>query len=454
MSSIPLVAISSGSKDLQVIFIVVGILAVITSLYQIRGTAIDVVDAVHLALYPLMLVLMVWYWRDRVNKLERRLSFLQHITNIANPRFGVDHTVGLILQQLKGFYEAASCLLVVTDANSGKDSLYRVRQHEAANVRGISIEKGLASVFLSLPQDYGCIWKSRGKAWKTGKQVVNFYDLAGHEVSSDELRLSEKLVTTLEARNFMSIPVCHDKKIGRLYILDSRNRLSGRDVAFVHQVTEHVMRVMENMRLVDRLATEAAEVERHKIARDIHDSIVQPYIGIQIGLSALKEKVDSGINPGKDIARLIEITEAEIEDLRRYMKGLKGSRALEFNFVQAVKRLASKFAEASGITVEVSTDKNVLINDRLAAEAFQIIAEGLSNIRRHTHARKAYIHIKCVAGEFSILIKNDKDGSETAAPFLPRSISERTAALGGRVLVQHAHQAHKGTTVLNITIPL
>lgn len=448
----PLVPINTGSKDLKVVCVAVGILAVVTFLPQVADKAIDVRDVAQIALLPLMFVLMLSYWGGRVHNLERRLSFLQHITNIANPRFGVDQTVSLILQKLQRFYDADSCLLVMTDTTSGKHSLYRVTKQESANGPVTNIEKGLANVFLSMPQDYAFISRRGWNLWKIGKQVVSFYDLAGHDVSSNKLIVSEQLVTTLEATSFISIPVfCQAKKKGRLYILNCRKHLSGRDVAFVHQVTEHVMRVMENMRLVDRLATEAAELERQQIARDIHDSIVQPYIGIQIGLNAVKNKLDSGINPAKEVARLIQISETEIEDLRRYMKGLKGSRALESNFLQAVKRLASKFAEASGITVDISTDKNLMINDRLAAEAFQIIAEGLSNIRRHTHATKAYIYIKCVDGEFSIVIKNNKDKSEVPAPFLPRSISERTAALGGRISVQ---QGNIGTTALNITIPL
>lgn len=450
--STPLLPVNTGSKELKIVGVAVGILAVVTFLPQVADQAIHVQDVVQIALLPLMFVLMLSYWSGRVHNLERRLSFLQRITNIANPRFGVDQTVSLILQQLEKFYEAESCLLVVTDVNTGKDFLYRVRKHDKDNPLLINIEKSLAKVFLSIPEDYACIWRKTWKPWKTDKQVINSYNLAGHEVSPKEWTLSEQLVTTLEATSFISIPVfCHATKKGRLYILDCRKHLSGRDVAFVHQVTEHVMRVIENMRLVDRLATEAAEVERQKIARDIHDSIVQPYIGIQIGLSAVKNKLDNGINPAKEVARLIQISETEIEDLRRYMKGLNGSRALESNFVQAVKRLASKFAEASGIAVDVSTGKNLLINDRLAAEAFQIIAEGLSNIRRHTHATKAHVYIQCVDGEFSIVIKNNKDKSEAAAPFLPRSISERTAALGGRILVQ---QGTTGTTALNITIPL
>ena len=264
--------------------------------------------------------------------------------------------------------------------------------------------------------------------------------------------LSEELIATLEAECFVSVPIsCYAKALGRLYILNPAGRVSGREIAFLNQVLENVMRVLENIRLVDRLLTGAASQEREKIARDIHDSIVQPYIGIHIGLSALRGKIENGVDATKDIGRLIKITETEIGDLRTYMKGLKGSKALEANFVQAVRRLASKFADASGITVDVTTDENLLINDRLAAEAFQIIAEGLSNIRRHTQATRAAIHVKCVDDEFIILINNQEDKSEPAAPFLPQSISERTAALGGRILVQ---PSKSGTTELSITIPL
>ena len=430
----------------------VGLVAAITAASQLRGAEVELADVITLTFSPLVFGLMISYWGERGNKLERRLLFLKQITQVANPRFGVDQTVDMILQRLQAFYEAESCLLVMTDANSGSDSLYRVNHHVLPAARKQSIEKDLANVFLSLPYDYACIWRDDGHETGPGNRAATSYDASGQVVSSHGSGLSEQLITTLETDCFITVPIiCFAKSLGRLYIVKPAVNVSGQDIAFLNQVLENVMRVMENIRLVDRLATEAAGRERQKLARDIHDSVVQPYIGIQMGLSAVKRKMDNGMDATQDVGRLIEFTEAEISDLRTYMKGLKGSKACESNFVDAVRRMASKFEDASGIGVEVTTDKNLLINDRLAAEAFQIIAEGLSNIRRHTRATKALIHIKCLADEFTILIKNDKDKGEEPVSFLPQSISERTAALGGRVLVQ---QGGSGTTALNITIPL
>lgn len=448
-----LVAASNGGlrSGLRVTVTSVGLVAAITAAAQLRGAELDLSDVIALIFSPAVFGVMISYWGESSNKLERRLLFLKHITHLANPRFGVDQTVAMILQRLQAFYEAESCLLVMTDANNGKDFLHRVN-HVPQAARAQNIPKGLAEVFLSLPYDSACIWRDKGRKSKNATRGAAIYDVSGQIVSSNGLDLNEQLITTLEAECFITVPIiCYAKSLGRLYIVNPKIRVSRHDIGFLNQVLENVMRIMENIRLVDRLATEAAEHERQKIARDIHDSIVQPYIGLQMGLNAVKRKIGEGMDTSKDIDQLIEVTGAEIDDLRTYMKGLRGSKALESNFVQAVKRLASKFEDASGIGVEVTTDKNLSINDRLAAEAFQIIAEGLSNIRRHTRATKAFIHLKCLADEFTILIKNDKDKNEAPTPFLPQSISERTTALGGRIMVQ---QGNAGTTALNISIPL
>ena len=449
-----LVAAFNGARRsaLTVTATSVALVAVIAFAYYVNGAALELADAISLTLYPLVVGLVVAHWSNRGRLLEGRLLFLMQIPQIANPRFGVNQTVEGILQRLQAFYEAESCLIVLTDVASGKDTFHRVNGHTPSAALRTNIDKELATVFLSLPNDYSCIWRDGGSRSQKGDGKATVFDVGGQVISADGLFLSQKLVATLESDCFISVPIiCYGKALGRLYILNPAVHVSGKEIAFLNQVLENVMRVLENIRLVDSLLTGAADQERQKIARDIHDSIVQPYIGIHIGLSALKGKIENGMDATKDIGRLIKITETEIDDLRTYMKGLKGSKALEANFVEAVRRLASKFADASGIAVEVTTDQNLLINDRLAAEAFQIIAEGLSNIRRHTQAKRAAIHVKCVADEFIILINNHQDESEAVVPFLPRSISDRTTALGGRIAIQ---PQKSGMTELSISIPL
>ena len=66
------------------------------------------------------------------------------------------------------------------------------------------------------------------------------------------------------------------------------------DAAFLQQVANQALPVIENIRLVERLASDASEEERNRIARSVHDRVIQPYYGLQIGLKALHSVLNNG----------------------------------------------------------------------------------------------------------------------------------------------------------------
>ena len=92
----------------------------------------------------------------------------------------------------------------------------------------------------------------------------------------------------------------------------------------------------------------------------------------------------------------------------------------------------------TGIKVDVAAHGKVKVNDRLAAELFQIVAEGLSNVRRHAFCRDARVEIECKESSLLLQIKNSRprtgergDGQDGIKSFRPHSIAERAASLGG-----------------------
>jgi len=268
-----------------------------------------------------------------------------------------------------------------------------------------------------------------------------------------EREVSERLATTLEARSFITVPLQYRTQFaGRIYFTRTRAAFNESDLNFLLQVVKHIMPVIENMRLVDRMASDAAREERQKIARDIHDSVIQPYIGLQIGLAGIKEKLSQGgFDVKPDVDRLFEITASEIDELRGYIHGLKEVSQKEGYFLPAVRRFALRFAEMTGIAIEVEADKNFRIKDRLAAEAFQIVAEALSNVRRHTKATRILLKIERQSSFFRMEIENNvpEPGPPTLA-FIPKSIAARAEALGGQVNINLL----EGMTRVEVEIPL
>jgi signal transduction histidine kinase len=217
------------------------------------------------------------------------------------------------------------------------------------------------------------------------------------------------------------------------------------------------MPVLDNIMLVDRMATRAADEERQRIARDIHDRIIQPYIGLQLGITSIRDLCE--LPAGKDLlpllrdrtSRLQELAMMGIDDLRQYVRRLKYGENSNGGFVGGLQRFAASFYEATGIRVVVQADKGFHISDRLAAEVFPMLTEALSNIRRHTRSLSASIQLQETGERLVVIIENEIGSEAPPPPFIPRSIAERAASLEGTVRV---NSLEGGNTAVVIEIPL
>jgi signal transduction histidine kinase len=180
--------------------------------------------------------------------------------------------------------------------------------------------------------------------------------------------------------------------------------------------------------------------------------VIQSFVALQLGLSTSREKLAAG---GPDAAlwvdRLRELTDAGLADIRAHMRGLQGAGEHEGSLVSAVRRFAQKFTEATGIAVQLETTTNLHIDDRLAAEVFQLVTEGLNNIRAHTESTKALVGLEKKNDMFILRIEHERTGSAAPEPSTPGSLTEHAAALGGHAYID-SHV--DGRTGVIVEIPL
>jgi signal transduction histidine kinase len=391
--------------------------------------------------------------------LKRRLALLKEIGRLSNPRLGTDRTLGSSLERLRRFYDADDCLLITSGrADEGARIRRAVRDAPERSQREDPLPAELAGTLLALPAQHALVYQGPGRrpSWRAPGQQ---FDVARGEPVLLDRALLERLAEWFAAGCFVSVPVIgHGRSVGRLYVSGPAARLRPDDVSFLLQVVDQLLPILENVQLVDRLAASAAEEERQKIARDVHDSIIQPYIGLQIGLSALQNRLAAGEATqageslrlvGEQVARLLAVTDSGIADLRRFVARLRGGAASEKGFVAILESFARRFSELTDIAVQVEAADDLHINDRLAAEVFQMAAEGLSNVRRHTEAKRAWIRLSEADGALRLAIEND--GSRAAPSFRPRSLAGRAESLQGWTTVEGLPDG--GTRVL-VTIPL
>ncbi|MGH8068023.1 MAG: sensor histidine kinase, partial [Candidatus Entotheonellia bacterium] len=385
------------------------------------------------------------------------LALLKDVTRLSNPRFGVDRTMGMIVERLRAFYDADTCLLLMPDQYCVGYQLRRADRHDPERaVRAEILPAQLTHLLLAWPDYLAVVYGGNQWVWQRShrKARSEVIDLRyGTRRAADE-EISEAVAAMLDAMTFITVPLSSPYVIGgRLYITaGTRRAFDPSDVDFLLQVFEHTMPVLHNITLVDQLASEAADAERQRIGLDVHDGVIQPYIGLQMGLEAVHNKLaGGGADVTHEIERLLDLTKDEIAQLRHMVQGLRSGGDRVGGLVPALCRFAHKFTSATGIQVQVEANDASHINDRLAAEVFHIVTEGLSNIRRHTQATTATIRLRQENGHLIIQISNDGVEGETFCLFSPRSINARTIGLGGRVRVER--QGHTQATVI-AEIPL
>ncbi|MBV9787155.1 MAG: GAF domain-containing protein [Chloroflexi bacterium] len=401
--------------------------------------------------YLVVLGYMISYWGELELTFKRRIALLKEVSTFSNPRFGINRTIGWLMERLRSFLAADDCLIVTQGLEGAGHQLFRTDPHDPeAGARAQPIPADLAEQLLVLPRSKALVYNGKLRFWQ--RLIPDTSSRESTQYLAENQAMIERIAAQLDAHAFVSIPIRYRNEIyARLFVLKrQRGTFRQSDADFLLQVAEQVTPVIDNIRLVDRLASDAAEDERQKIARDLHDSVIQPYIGLQMGIAAVRQKANNGqTNIAQELDKLIELTGEGIADLRGYVHGLRGSGGRESNLVPSVKRFAAKFASATGIDVKIQAKPDMHFNDRLAAEVFQMVAEGLSNIRRHTRATTANIMLTRHSDHLILRIENDsQDGP---ASFKPRSLTERATALGGRARVEQ----NDGTcSAVVIEIPL
>jgi signal transduction histidine kinase len=220
---------------------------------------------------------------------------------------------------------------------------------------------------------------------------------------------------------------------------------------------------LERLGQLEQLSAQTAERERQRLGLDLHDRVMQPYIGLKLALEALQTRRGKCLAAG--LQSIVAMTGQVIDSLRGDLRRLAPPAAdasaaaadlATFPSDDQAGRLADDLAEQAqlmhrlhGVRIAVRGPVPEALSQRLRHEVSELIREGLSNIRRHTRARTGEIELRCDGRSLGLRISNEAGSGR--CDFAPRSISQRAQALGGWSEVRT--EAGQRTAV-HVTIPL
>ncbi|WP_223469019.1 GAF domain-containing sensor histidine kinase [Massilia soli] len=403
--------------------------------------------------YLIGLGYMVSHWANLLLTHRRQIGLLRDVSRLSNPRFGVDHTIASVLEHARDYFKASSCLIVTRDRQANGWLLRSAGSNAGAfNCGQCVLDDAAAAPLLSLPAGISALFCAPALERLPWPGKFLTCENGSDDWQRGPAQEGRRLADLLGGRSFICVPIPLRGEDGRMFVVAPGATLGRADARFLAQVAAQAFPVIENIELLDRMASDAARREREKFSNDLHDTTLQPYIGLSHALQGLLDKVRADDPIAGELRQVADMADNFIRDLRHFRGTIshKASAAGEPAFLLALRAHAAQVKDYFNLDITVGEHERLGINDRLGAEVFQLVSEGMSNIRRHTLAARGSVSMRRSMGWLHIRIENEGSGTRPA-PFVPRSISERAASLGGYAYVASGDD---GATAVNIDIPV
>jgi signal transduction histidine kinase len=244
------------------------------------------------------------------------------------------------------------------------------------------------------------------------------------------------------------------RHLGHLAVLDgTRMEVAEEDVATLRIFASRAAAELERRIQAAELAAsrarvvEAADAERRRLGRDLHDGAQQRLLAVSNLLRVARKRMPAG-DPAE---RLLEGAAEELDrahaDLRELARGLYPVALAERGLPAALASLAAGCA----MDVELAVDEEPL-PEAVATAAYFMVAECLANANRHAGAEAATVRVAVRDGQAEIEVADGgSGGADLGAGTGLRGLADRMAALGGRLSVESP--TGEGTRVL-AAVPL
>jgi signal transduction histidine kinase len=244
----------------------------------------------------------------------------------------------------------------------------------------------------------------------------------GRDSLLEDPEVNQDVTRRLGASTGLYVPLlARERPIGVLVAHDKMGpdpRFSSADLRLAEQFANRAAIAVDLSRRVARDAlrrvVSGQELERRRLARELHDETGQALTSILLGLRAVEEAAgpDEMRTAASDLRELVVGT---LQDVRRLAVQLRPKALDDFGLVAAVEHLVQTFSEATAIRVDLEAQ---LGDERLPTEVettlYRMVQEALTNIVKHAGASRVSILLVRSSGSATVVIEDDGQGFDPA----------------------------------------
>jgi signal transduction histidine kinase len=377
------------------------------------------------------------------NRWLRHLESLGEIGDALAGELELDPLLGLVARRLRSLINARLVLIALPE--TGRE-LLRVAAadgegSDAYGVVGIELELGGSKTGRVL---------QRGRSERVDSVL-------------DDPEMDQQVARRMGVRSALYAPLMSEgRPIGVVIAHDrlgATSSFTDEDMRLTESLAARAATAVELSHRVSRDAVrrvvEAQELERARLARELHDETGQALTSILLGLKSLEDGADSD-DVRAAVAELRELVVSTLQDVRRLAVELRPAALDDFGLMPAIERLRDIVEEQGGPTVDVHSD---LVDARLPKETetalYRIAQEAFTNVLKHAAASRVTVTLDRNDDTVTLVVHDDGKGFELASvrdgSLGLVGMRERVALLGGRLTIESSEGAG---TMLKAEVPI
>lgn len=383
------------------------------------------------------------WWTGR----EQQAYATRSILKLLHADAGLQSNLREILPALLNIFEAQKAVLVLRNS-----STWRVIQWGALS------DNPRLPIYKDVPasEEDRYFWQMPQDAWSIAcSRSVSGGSILALDRQGSRLRMAPR---TEDVSDFWHQPfrtlLATDLRFGgewsgRVFLLDAPCTAGQEScLRLLQQIANEVGPVVYHYYLWKHTSIRVRAIERQKIARDLHDGVVQSLIAMEMQFELIRRergKVAEGTETAETLVCAQELIRAEVRKLRCQIEQLRSTTPPR----QVLPRLSDMlkgFQDQTGIVTTLSCNvRQESIPREVSGEVVRIIEEALSNVRKHSGAKKVEVRLMSQRDVWEIVIQDDGRGFDfTGRLSLAQLEAERK---GPRVIRERVHSFNGDLTL-------
>ena len=351
----------------------------------------------------------------------------QRITSLMNP----DEVLPFIVNSLQKTFGYYSVSISLIERESGKLMVSAIAGKEETS--GMASSREIVS-------------GAAGQVMETGQPLV----------INDITEVPENTHAT---GSEMAVPIRLSKDM--MGVLDIKSAEKGAfnelDIFTASTLADFVAIGIENAHLYRNVRDIATLEERNRLAREIHDTLAQGFVGVIRQLEVAKRMVDKDIEgANKHLDQAETLARYSLNEARRSVLSLRQSLVKHVSLPDAIRDEASRFSEINDIPVNVNiSGQPVELKADDEESLLRVFQEAITNIGRHSNASMVDVDLSYNDGSINLSIHDNGAGFDTRmkkqGSFGIIDMKERVSLLKGQFKIES--KPGSGTTIF-VNIPV